>query len=484
MASPEVHQNIVDTCGKSAENKIDSADVIQWLLENTCDGIEQLQPLYYAQGMDFCNRMQAVLSHPAIDQDPDQMSTFIEQTLRQETHKLSELYRARAKIRSATRLASISDPRLARYARELEKVRKDFQDSGKAMQASALQEVEQEREVTVEVESVRQVKKPPKLKPFSFPGLHKDLECLVMTGKMPPGAAGNIIFIPAIDAIAKSVAGRNHYVRCADRDIRLYVTAEFQRTVKMPGIEANDNYLRPVRYILWCQALCKAVIITPEEAEAILPLAAALRMNAIHVLLYAAPATRRMMHFNNLDFWSFPSLPSGWNAPAWLKIEVGIFAGRLYFDWSEYGDLCRYLGIKAIRDTPRASRQLENDTSTRSPQQEIPAKVPEHRLLAKNIQAFLNEWLTNRRKGQEVAHTPMGYLARGKPLDSSHPFFRDAPSTLSQGTRKMLPFDLTAEEDDAGNQNEIGYDDMHYEVGGDSEDDVEEPLEDLDEYEE
>ena len=488
MAFPEVHQSIIDTCGKSWESKIDSADVIEWLLENTCDSIEQLQPLYYAQGMDFCERMQATLNHSAIRIDADQRSSFIEQILRQEKHTLSELYGPRAKLRPATRLASILDPRLAKYARELEKVRKDFQDSGKAVHASALQEVEQEREVTVEVESVRQVKKPPKFRPFIFPGLHKDLECLVMTGKMPPGAPGGSTFIPAIDALARSVAGRKYYVRCADRDIKLYVTAEFQKTVRMAGTESNDNYLRPVRYILWCQRLCKAVIITPEEAEAILHMEAGLGKNAIHVLLYAAPATRRMMQFNSLDFWAFPSLPRGWNAPAWLKIEVGIFAGRLYFEWCEYGDLCRFLGLTATRETLRASRHSdENERSTQantsdpsSPQPDT--SLPKHRLLASNIEAFLNQWLTNRRKGQEVAHTPMGYVAQGKPLDSTHPFFRDSSSTSSQGTTQMLPFSLTAEEDDSGNHNEIGYDEIHYEVG-DSEDDVEETREDIDEYE-
>jgi hypothetical protein len=63
FAPPEVYQSILDLRGKSKGERIDSYDVICWLLEQTCRGIEQLQPLYYAQGMDFCRRTQASLDN-------------------------------------------------------------------------------------------------------------------------------------------------------------------------------------------------------------------------------------------------------------------------------------------------------------------------------------------------------------------------------------------------------------------------------------
>jgi hypothetical protein len=37
---------------------------ICWLLDNSCDSIEQLQPLYHSQGIDFCRRTQAALDNP------------------------------------------------------------------------------------------------------------------------------------------------------------------------------------------------------------------------------------------------------------------------------------------------------------------------------------------------------------------------------------------------------------------------------------
>jgi hypothetical protein len=36
---------------------------------------------------------------------------------------------------------------------------------------------------------------------------------------------------------------------------------------------------------------------------------------------------------------------------------------------------------------------------------------------------FMQEWLSLRRKGQDFAQTPMGYICQGKVLKADHPFF-------------------------------------------------------------
>ncbi|PLN81321.1 hypothetical protein BDW42DRAFT_169211, partial [Aspergillus taichungensis] len=59
LAPPEVHQSILDTCGKEPNNQIDSSHVITWLLHQTCRNLEEMQPLYFAQGINFCRRVQA-----------------------------------------------------------------------------------------------------------------------------------------------------------------------------------------------------------------------------------------------------------------------------------------------------------------------------------------------------------------------------------------------------------------------------------------
>jgi hypothetical protein len=98
---------------------------------------------------------------------------------------------------------------LAIFNKELNSQRKDFQDSGHAVHGSALQEVEQEREVTYEVENVREVQKPVYFQPFSFPGLHRDLVSYVKTGRM---AADSAAYEYAFSLLRRTSLGREHRV--------------------------------------------------------------------------------------------------------------------------------------------------------------------------------------------------------------------------------------------------------------------------------
>jgi hypothetical protein len=82
---------------------------------------------------------------------------------------------------------------------------------------------------------------------------------------------------------------------------------------------------------LWSPKAEIAIVVIPEEAELIIPLIHSNKLSYTHLLTYSAPVTRKMLHFNSLDYYAIPSLPKGWKAPGWLMIELGIFAGRLCF---------------------------------------------------------------------------------------------------------------------------------------------------------
>ena len=99
-----------------------------------------------------------------------------------------------------------------------------------------------------------------------------------------------------------------------------------------------------------------------------------------------------LLNFADLKYYAIPSLPDAWIAPNWLKIEVGLFSGRLYFDFAEYEDLCTFLGI--------GNERLAAGTTSAS-------------FTSKPL-TFLQDWLSLRRKGQDFAHTPMGHVCQGK----------------------------------------------------------------------
>ncbi|XXH01214.1 hypothetical protein Hte_007568 [Hypoxylon texense] len=465
FAPPEVNQSIRDLCNKKDKEKVDSHDVIRWLINNTCDGIEQLQPLYYSQGIDFCNRMQAAKDFPDFLTDEDQRAAFLSAIKHKERQTLQQLYGPQTKSKTSASLKSSQE--VASFVKELEMRRKGFQDTGQAVHASALQEVEQERETEreteYEVEAVRQLQKPLAYTAYKFPGLHKDLDTFARTGRIP---AGSDNFIQVLRALSRTALGKKYKINYGVSSSQLFISAEFERTVKLVIESVNDNFMRPVQWILYGRSPESAVIVTPEEAEVLINI---LRENRryqgaspTHLLTYAAPVTRRMMHFNTLNFYSLPSLPEDWQPSKWLVTELGYFAGRLYFDWSEYDSICTMLGIDA--STPGVDELDISETDATDPSDVGPStkasrdpngssrtsNVSERKLngLTPKPYTFTQDYLAVRRRGQDFTHTPMGFLCSGKPLNQENPFFRAAEAP--QRARGLVPVGTAHVEENDG----------------------------------
>ncbi|KAM0348261.1 hypothetical protein ACHAPU_004229 [Fusarium lateritium] len=476
---PEVHQSIADLQTKSMHEFIDSVDVIQWLLDNTCDQIEQLQPLYYSQGMDYCRRMQAALNHPRFLIDKPQRKAYVQAIKQDEQQSLQNLYEPKTKGRAAGMQTSNNEV-LKGFILDLNARKKTFQDTGKAVHASALQEVEQEREVAFEVESVRQVKKPQHYAAYSFPGLNSSLEAFVRTGRLP---ADTNYFNHVFQALARTGTGRKYKVYSKATNSKLLETVEFGRTIKPKGDLSTDNFLRPVNWILWSSVAEIAVVIMPEEAEALIPIMRDPNSKVLtHLLVYSAPITRKMLQFNDLTFHSIPTLPTVWKAPHWLQVELGIYAGRLYFEWSEYKDMCALMGIQngVVEDeevvTEAMMDEVTEDESFPGTELVPHKQLQAERKLAQNPLTFLQEWLAVRRRGQDFAHSPMGFVSQGKRLWEDHNFFKQAEHSLGSAHLAPLPLATAATEQNDRDEGYYGVDDMGANEAGDSDssdDDIE-----------
>ena len=364
FAPPEVHQSILDLRRKRPGDQIDSHDVICWLLEQTCAGIEQLQPLYFSQGTDFCCRTQAASDNPKFVDDNNQRNEYLSILRQPEQQTLEQLYEPKIQSKSATAPGTLA-PKIAAFMKELNTRRKGFRDTANAVQGSALQEVEQEREVAFEVEAVREVQKPVHYSPLYFSGLHTDITHFVQTGRLVAGSGG---YEQAFVSLRRTALGQ-YGIKGEATISKLYVSMEFTRTISMPLGRPNDDIQvsltlhyshhslnrkltiplqRQVNWILWSPVAEAALIINPEEAELIIRFLFGSKMPPTYLLTYAAPVTRNMLHFNALHYYAIPELPRGWRAPSWLMIELGIFAGRLYFEYEEYGDLHTFLGLHEV----------------------------------------------------------------------------------------------------------------------------------------
>ena len=451
---------------------------ICWLLDNSCDSIEQLQPLYYSQGIDFCRRTQAALDNPDYLTNANHRAQYVSSIRQNELQTLQEMYEPKVKgTKHGT--SQSSHPKVAAFVEELNLRRKGFQDTGRAVHGSALQEVEQEREVAFEVESVRQVKKPVQYDTLSFPGLHHDIEVFARTGRLPidSNAVSHVFQLLSATAL-----GRKHRVssKGSHAQSRLFVSGQFNRTVKLYTTLAPDNLLvrsttlipspvqshplscmltsnapqqRPVSWVLWSGLLETAIVLIPEEAEQVIRMMYAKNTHStVHLITYASPVTKRMMAFNNLAFFSMPPLPEGWAAPQWLKTELGLLAGRLYFEWDEYEALCAFLGVE---DDKNAGSVLtdgdgeEEEDSIVASEDDVEKEDGDDEAAGKTIApakksqtvttsfsprplTFLQAWLAIRRHGQDFVHTPMGFLTQGKALQGSHPFFGGSIATTAR----------------------------------------------------
>ena len=123
----------------------------------------------------------------------------------------------------------------------------------------------------------------------------------------------------------------------------------------------------------------------------------------MHIVTYVLPVSRDMSSFDGL-LYSMPPIPAAakngqapgedqqqWRERLWM--ELGIFAGRLYAGFDECTALRRF-----IESAGGAA-------------------------LSANPAGFLFEWLALRRKGQDITHTPMGYVCQGWPLRQDHHLF-------------------------------------------------------------
>lgn len=237
FAPPEVDQSIRDVC-KLPKGTIDSAHVITWLLEQTCRANEQLTNLHLAQGVDYCRRMNGQWSNPKFLTDDVQRDTLLNIIQQQERQSLKQQY---GPITDASTRGSADEvlyDELKAFIYKLTTQRKSMAQKAhsQGMHSSALEEVEQQREVEVEVEEVRHFQKPKRHGALKFTSLHPAITNFVRTGKL----AGNDGYLHAFNSLQDTAIGQKYDVEGTGS--RFFVSREFTQTVVLRN-EKADNFL-------------------------------------------------------------------------------------------------------------------------------------------------------------------------------------------------------------------------------------------------
>ena len=252
FASREVHQSIKDHRSKRYSVRVDSSDVIYWLLAQTCDNIEQLQPLFFSQGADYCRRTQAELDNPNFLNDEFHRDAYVKSIQQSEQRMLTQLYEPKPPSASGV-FPENPSPEIATLVQELKARRKGFQDTGNAVHGSALQEVEQEREAQVQQETVREVQKPVLFLPLKFSGLNSDIVIFARTGRL---VAGSQACEHVFSALSKTGVGVKYRINPSAMTSRFYASREFLKTVDLGYGRHNDTFLVSQNLIIIGFPLC------------------------------------------------------------------------------------------------------------------------------------------------------------------------------------------------------------------------------------
>ena len=236
FAPPEVHQSIAYTCKKRCGEVFDSSHVVKWLLEQTCRANEQLQNLYLAQGTDFCRRINAQWGNAKFLTDVAHRDAFLNVIQHRDLQTLEQLYGGIIETQHSS-LIDLSFTELRCFAEKLSKQRRVSEGNGMALHHSALEEVEQEREIEFQVEEIRHVQKPMYFKALAFPGLHAAILQFAKTGSL----TGRYGYQQAFETLACMIIGQKFNV--GSTESQLFVSSEFVRTVSPGQHGSNDNFL-------------------------------------------------------------------------------------------------------------------------------------------------------------------------------------------------------------------------------------------------
>lgn len=393
----EIEHKILSLKGQSLLNDgLCIADVLRWVMTGTCQELRRMVPLWITQGLRFY-RHQAVWSSPQPDKrdHKDWSSQFLED----EAQSIADRY---SPSNIDLDLNALVTDATGTDATALTTFRQRCHDFGvREMQSAALEE-EQERELAPEAERERQVERPRDIKPFRH-RLESDVIQLVETGIF---SATSTSFIPAFQTLNESASKLLSSLELNKSFPHLYVTSDFSRTVLVVHAkDRQDCFQRSVQWVL-SVAGSQLVIISPYEAQHLLPRIAASSHVALH--LYA-PRTSFEFPAPGLQLYTVTGRKAVSPVSSRAMAELNLFAGQLYLSsFDEYKTTCDVLGL---------AWKMVSSLETIEADGFIPPGLSDHENKSSFTQspvAFFKELMANVRQNCEsIDKTHMGKILAG-----------------------------------------------------------------------
>ncbi|KAG5749551.1 hypothetical protein H9Q70_007795 [Fusarium xylarioides] len=447
VAPPEVYTSVLSLRSThspkiAASQPLKSTDIVQWLLEQSCEASDNMMSLHIAQGFEFCRRTDALLEFRKSSQKKKTRDKLLQETQQPEGQTLEQLYGPKEKP-SSTGLKAIKSAHLQSFVKELHGLEADLVKRQIRACSLAFDEVEQEREVEFEVHQLREKQNPTHLTALEFPGLDKTI---VQFCEESVVELASLQFIQALDMIGDTYLGLKYGIKAKGTSSKLRVSEEFSRTVQTRKAETSRHLMRPVEWVLWRPDIETALVIIPEEAELLLPILRRIHTPPAFLLTYTSPCTRSLLEVGCLAYYPVPTPKKELVTPSWLSIEIGLMAGRLYLSYDEYTQL---------RSCLQVDERAEPAVTMGNVQRSRKHILPNFGVLnPQSLSKFLTEWIPHRSRSSDTMHTPMGYLIQHRNLPKDHPFFTSKLKSGAIKNRSLAVHGLSTKNTDAEDSND------------------------------
>ncbi|KAK5056802.1 hypothetical protein LTR84_012334 [Exophiala bonariae] len=424
IAPPEVDQSIRAVKETTLED-LSSLHVIRWAIHQSCLVLQHQDALCTTKGIVHSRHRLAVARHVQHTGLVVNVKTYLQQIREQESRPVFEMYRPdQSHGKELPFLPSEKereDEIMANLLIDWHRIdTAGFEDNDFSE--------EQEREVLHEVEQEREVERPREVVP-AVPAECKALLNLIRDGTIPSGSLDGIV--PAFDLLKTTKLAAKYSQ--ASWPMQILATTDFIHTIASRGESAQDDFLRPVTWVLHAKRIKQPIIISPHEAN--LFMESIRESKRASLFLYQARVSKSMVSFDKLNVYKIPEHEHGVTITPEQSAILNLFAGQLYFNnFEEYKVLCMLIGLWD------GERELPNRRNVASDNWVSPAcrkangwtECTFKSSPIQTIKAFINM----RRLGIEWSHTHMGRILAGRLLNPKD--FEDEDNVPAEGLDNLV----------------------------------------------
>lgn len=404
IAPPEVDQSI-RAVNKAPSEEIGNFHVLRWAMHQSCLVLKHQHALCTTKGLQHSRRRIAAAHHVDDTGSVMDSETYLKTIRERESRTVSEMYgltQSHGKeLPFEPSQKELDDEIMANQLIEWQRIdTADAKDSGVSE--------EQEREVLHEVEEVREIQRPGEVVPAT-PKASNYLWNLIRDGTLPSGSSDEIL--PAFELLNKTRLAP--FYSKAVWPAQIYATADFIRTIQPQGNSPQDDFLRPVQWVLHAKRINGPIIISPHEADILL--ASIRESKRATLFLYQARVTKSMGSFDNTNVYKIPEKDNGVTLSQEQVAILNLFAGQLYFNtFDDYKGLCTLIGLwDGERELP-IRRKVANDNWV-APACRKANGWNECTFISSPVQ-HIKTFINMRRLGIEWSHTHMGRSLAGRIL--------------------------------------------------------------------